>query len=83
MPRSRNGKLWGVLGGLLGVGMASLALTVGAIGEIVNGLNPYLYGFLAVAGLGVFLFSVLLTMGMIYRVDRLNRDVDRRVRWFE
>lgn len=83
MPSSSNRRLWLVLSGLLAVGMASLAVTVWAIGEIVDGLSPFLYGGLSIAGLGVFLFSVLLTMGMIYRVDRLNRDVDRRVRWFE
>lgn len=63
--------------------LAALAAAVWAITAIVGGATPWLYLGIVGISLVAFLYLVLLSMGILYRVDRLNRDVERRVKLFE
>ncbi len=84
MPRPNSSRrLWGILTGMLFLGMACLAIMVWSLGEYLSGGSLWIYLPLAGVTFVIFLFITLLAMGIVYRVDRLRGDVVRRVRMFE
>jgi hypothetical protein len=80
-PVWRTGTLWGVLGVLLVFGaVGSATFVFGLLGALAGSLVGIV---VAAVGLFVAFLALLLTVGILYRVDRYRGALGRRVELFE
>lgn len=86
-PAGTNRRLtrvfWAVLSGLFFAGMGFTILGMWALTNAWDGETLLLW--LPVAGVGIAggLFCLLLTIGVVYRADRMRGNLVRRIAWFE
>jgi hypothetical protein len=81
-PTWRTGPLWGVLAVLLVFGAVGLAGAAYGVLDLIGG--ALVVGAVAsAAGAAVALFAFLLTIGILYRVDRYRGTLGRKVELFE
>lgn len=74
---------WIVLTALALIGIAFVALGVWALGFGLGGGSWIISAPLALVGFVGFVFVLLLTMGLVYRVDKMRGDLTRRIELFE
>lgn len=82
-PRYRTRVLWGVLSGLFLAGLVSSIVGLYALSVAWAGGVSLLWLPLGVVGVLGAILCLLLTLGVVYRVDRLRGNLTRRVEMFE
>ena len=82
-PRARTRVLWGVLTALFLAGLGLTILGVWALTEAWAGGLALLWVPVGFAGIAGAVFCLLLTLGVVYRVDRYRGNLTRRVKLFE
>ncbi len=82
-PRYKTRVLWGVLSGLFLVGLVSFLVGLYALSVAWGGGTALVWLPVGIAGMIGALFCLLLTLGVVYRVDRLRGNLTRRVEMFE
>lgn len=83
VARPRIRWYWIVLTAMAFLGIALVAMAVWALGFGLGGGSWVLAGVVAFAGFAGFVFVLLLTMGLVYRVDRMRGELTRRIDLFE
>ncbi|MDE1820013.1 MAG: hypothetical protein KGJ23_04195 [Euryarchaeota archaeon] len=82
-PRYRTRVLWGVLSGLFLLGLVCTVVGLWALSVAWGGGAELLWLPVGVLGILGAIFCLLLTLGIVYRVDRLRGNLTRRVEMFE
>lgn len=80
-PRTRI--FWYVLTGIFFAGLAFTILGFWALTNLYSGGFWLLWVPVGLLGLAGMIFCMLLTLGVLYRVDRLRGNLVRRIRLFE
>jgi hypothetical protein len=82
-PKPRTRIFWWVLTGIFLAGLASTVLGLWALSNLYSGGLWLLWVPVGLLGLAGMIYCMLLTLGVLYRVDRLRGNLVRRIELFE
>lgn len=82
-PKSRTRIFWYVLTGIFLVGLVFTILGFWALTNLFSGGYWWMWVPVGLVGLAGMIFCMLLTLGILYRVDRLRGNLVRRIKMFE